>query len=107
MATLEDPNYVSHGFHLDCRVSKESYDEKMPSISVDGESGYVFDSVSVNARTSNMTNMPIITTEDGMVGSIYEDVKLRKFTMVFAQGFDGWDIYREQRSNTDDFSCDN
>ena len=109
MATLEDPNYVSHGFHLDCRVSKESYSGKegMPSISVDGESGYVFDSVSVNARTSNMTNMPIITTEDGMVGSIYEDVKLRKFTMVFAQGFDGWDIYREQRSNTDDFSCAN
>lgn len=109
MATLEDPNYVSHGFHLDCRVSKESYGNKegMPSISVDGESGYVFDSVSVNARTSNMTNMPIITTEDGMLGSIYEDVKLRKFTMVFAQGFDGWDIYREQRSNTDDFSCAN
>ena len=106
MATLEDPDFVSHGFHLDCRVSKESYKytTEPPKITVDGVNGYVFDTVRVNARTPNLTNTPIIATEAEMEGSIFEDIKLRKFTMVFAGGFDGWDIYRDQRTNTDDFS---
>ena len=38
-----------------------------------------------------------------MSGSIYEYVDLRKFTVFFYGGFDGWDVYRQQRSNTDEF----
>lgn len=38
-----------------------------------------------------------------MYGSIYEYVNLRKFTVFFYGGFDGWDVYRDQRTNTDDF----
>lgn len=104
MATLEDPAFMSHGFHLDCRLDAESYGSEAPKVTVDGEEGYVFDTVSVNARTSGQPNTPIIATENDMFGSIYEDIKLRKFTLVFANGFDGWDMYRDQRTNTDEFS---
>jgi hypothetical protein len=33
----------------------------------------------------------------------YHDIRTRKFTALFAGGFDGWDIYREQRTNTDEY----
>lgn len=107
MATLEDPDFVSHGFHLDCRLDKNSYaiTENSPKITVDGVEGYIFDTVNVNARTSTLTNTPIIAGEAEMEGCIFEDIKLRKFTMTFAGGFDGWDMYRAQRTNTDDFSA--
>ena len=104
MATIEDPEFTSHGFHLDCRLDKSSYGAGAPKITVDGEEGYVFDTVSVNARTSSQPSTPIIAGENEMYGSIYEDIKLRKFTLVFANGFDGWDIYRDQRTNTDEFA---
>ena len=106
MASIEGPDFMTHGFHLDCRVSKDSYNstDVVPNITVDGVEGYVFDSVSVNARTNNFNGTPIISTENEMSGCIFEDVKLRKFTVMFAGGFDGWDEYREQRTNTDDYS---
>jgi hypothetical protein len=33
----------------------------------------------------------------------YHDIRTRKFTALLAGGFDGWDIYREQRTNLDDY----
>ena len=79
MSTLEDPDFMSHGFHLDCRLDASSYSsENRPSITVDGVDGYVFDTVSVNARTSSLSNTPIIASENEMDGSIFEDVKTRK-----------------------------
>jgi phage tail sheath protein FI len=33
----------------------------------------------------------------------YYDIRTRKFTALFSGGFDGWDSYREQRTNTDDY----
>jgi hypothetical protein len=33
----------------------------------------------------------------------YHDIKTRKFTAMLAGGFDGWDEFRETRTNTDDF----
>ena len=33
----------------------------------------------------------------------YNDIRTRKFTALLAGGFDGWDIYREQRTNVDDY----
>lgn len=109
MATLEDPGFVSNGFHLDSRLSKVSYMpfSDAPTITVDGVSGYIFDTVSANAKANSSNQSPIIASEDEMQGCIFEDIKLRKFTMVFAGGFDGWDIYRQQRTNTDDFSYNN
>ena len=33
----------------------------------------------------------------------YHDIRTRKFTALLSGGFDGWDVYREQRSNLDDY----
>lgn len=103
-AYINDPAMLTQGFHLDSRLDKENYDKKhQPKITVDGEEGYVFDAVSVQSRTSTLTDIPAIGSETLMQGSIYEYVNLRKFTVYFYGGFDGWDPYRSQRTNTDDF----
>lgn len=33
----------------------------------------------------------------------YHDIKTRKFTALLSGGFDGWDIYRDVRTNTDEY----
>lgn len=103
-AYIEKPDMLTNGFHLDSRLNRSGYPNGyFPSVTVDGEEGYEFDAVSQNARTSILTDTPVIGTEAMMQGTIYENVNLRKFTMYFYGGFDGWDVYRQQRSNTDDF----
>lgn len=42
-------------------------------------------------------------SESGVVGTAYESVSARKFTVAPAGGFDGWDIYRTVRTNGDVF----
>jgi hypothetical protein len=107
MASIESPSFMSHGFHLDCRMDIKSYDSnsEKPRITVDGETDYIFDTVSVNARTSKLNQKPVIASEDDMYGSIFEDVKLRKFTMCFYGGYDGWDEYRDSRTNTNEYTA--
>lgn len=97
--------FLTPGFHLDSRVtdSKAVWAENPPTIQVDGETGYTFNVVSINNRTLTQTETPIIGTEEEMLGSIYEMANLRKFTVCFYGGFDGWDIYRGSRTNTDEY----
>ena len=102
-AYIEDPRFLSRGFHLDSRLDSQTGGAYVSGITVDGEAGYEFDAVSTNSRTSTLTEPPIIGTEDDMFGSIYEYVNLRKFTVFFYGGFDGWDDYRDQRTNTDNY----
>lgn len=103
-AYINDPDFLSHGFHLDSRLNLDSYgSENKPKITVDGESGYKFDAVSTQNRTTILDGTPLIGKESEMYGSIYEYVDLRKFTVYFYGGFDGWDVYRSYRSNTDEF----
>lgn len=103
-AYIDEPEMLSNGFHLDARLDPSNYSDKTgPLVTVDGETGYKFDSVSVNSRTTTLTDIPAIGTEELMAGSIYQYVNLRKFTVYFYGGFDGWDAYRSERSNTDDF----
>ena len=102
-AYVDDPKFVTHGFHLDSRLDKSNYASDSPTITVDGVSGYTFDAVSASESTNLLNQPPVIGTESEMYGSIYENVNLRKFTVYFYGGFDGWDIYRDSRSNTDDF----
>ena len=93
------------GFHLDSTLnSANSNINKDKGITVDGEVGYEWETVSPNSVTSE-GKVPIIGSEADMVGTIYESVGTRKFTAYFYGGFDGWDIYREQRSNGDDFKA--
>lgn len=103
-AYSQEPEYLSQGFHLDSRLNLDGYPEnEKPIITVDGAYGYVFDAVSTQNRTAIYDETPVIGTEAEMQGSIYEYVDLRKFTVYFYGGFDGWDPYRTYRSNTDDF----
>lgn len=104
MATVDEPGFVTHGFHLDSRLDIDSYGADKPVVTVDGINGYEFDTVSPNEVLQGMFTIPTISSEENMKDSIYEDVKLRKFTMMFYGGFDGWDVYRKQRSNTNRFA---
>ena len=102
-AYIETPDFISHGFHLDSRLDVAGGGLAESAYTVDGEGGYIFDCVSTNSRTSQLSEPPIIDKEENMYGSIYEYVNLRKFTVFFYGGFDGWDVYRDQRTNTDNF----
>ena len=101
---MDYPEYICGGFHLDARLDMKGYESGLePIVTVDGVSGYTFISVPTTERTRTLTETPIIASEVDMQGSIYENVDLRKFTAYFYGGFDGWDIYRDARSNTDNF----
>lgn len=101
---IDSPSVLTHGFHLDSRLNMDGY-QKRPKVTVDGESGYKFDAVSQNNRTSTLSDAPIIGTEESMQNTIYSYVNLRKFTVYFYGGFDGWDEFRTSRTNTDDFKA--
>lgn len=107
-AYTANPDLLTNGFHLDSRLNEKAYvSGNMPTITVDGETGYKFDAVSTQNRTTDLPETPVIGKESDMYGSIYEYVDLRKFTIYFYGGFDGWDIYRDERTNTDDFKKSN
>ena len=102
-AYINDPRFISHGFHLDSRLDSVNGGIASSSYTVDGISGYVFDCVSTDSRTSTLPGIPLIGTEQEMYGSIYEYVNLRKFTLYFYGAFDGWDDYRDERTNKDEY----
>ena len=94
------PDMICNGFHMDSILSNYSPEETY----VDGMQGYRFSSVSVKKIGSEefrprLINAPYIN------GTIYKDVALRKFTVYFYGGFDGWDVNREQRTNTDNYKA--
>lgn len=98
--------YHTNGFHLDSYINTTGTTETI-TIMVDGVSGYTFDTPDENTGKDlfEIENFqkPHIGTEDEMSYTIYSDKKLRKFTCYPYGGFDGWDIYRTKRTNTDDF----
>lgn len=102
---IDSPSVLTHGFHLDSRLNMDGYQKSWPKVTVDGESGYKFDAVSQNNRTNTLSDTPIIGTEESMQNTIYSYVNLRKFTVYFYGGFDGWDEFRTSRTNTDDFKA--
>lgn len=105
-AYIDSPSVLTHGFHLDSRLNMDGYQtSERPTVTVDGEMGYKFDAVSQNSRTSTLTNAPMIGTEEAMTDTIYSYVNLRKFTVYFYGGFDGWDEFRTSRTNTDEFKA--
>jgi Phage tail sheath protein subtilisin-like domain len=80
-------NYVSKGFHMD--------------------SGATVVTISNNALTSGQTAFECGTAEFRNDPETQENpyyfIYSRKFTVCLAGGFDGWDIYREFRTNEDRF----
>ena len=100
---------VTPGFHLDSNIAGSS-DSTSGTVMIDGYIEAVFETVSQNTKTQHMSAPTISNTEKGneaMTNSIYGDIKLRKFTVCFAGGFDGWDVHRERRTNTNEYKSTN
>ena len=97
-----NPQKLSNGFHMDSIMSVEGYDNKGI---VDGISGFTFTTVSKDKVGSEMLIPRLINAPAYVSQTIYKDVAVRKFTMYFYGGFDGWDVNRESRTNTDDYKA--
>lgn len=105
------PNGLTPCFHLDSRILEGQPDENgevtqgnnHQTVKVDGMTGYEWVTVGKGNTVGDFDIEPRIGTEEVMANSIYEDIRWRKFTLCFYGGFDGWDYYRESRSNSDDF----
>ena len=105
--SAEYANGYTNGFHLDSNLTILTDESVMgtggtATIRVDGEDSMGWTTVSVNSVTAE-GYPPVMGEESQMEGTIYENVKLRKFTCCFYGGFDGWDPYRGSRTNTNDF----
>ena len=86
---------LTKGFHMDVNAT-----------------GATIDNVEIVINASGDTYSPVFLFDTGccefrndadLVGTAYEKVYSRKFTFVPYGGFDGWDVYRTRRSNTDNF----
>jgi len=95
-----NPDYITNGFHMDAILNK--FDSA--STFVDGLSGYVFTPVS-DKKVGSETKIPRIINGAYMDYTIYRDVTARKFTTCFYGGFDGWDVNRTERTNTDEYKA--
>lgn len=100
-ATKEnDTTRHTAGFHMDALVGLPN-----TKVYIDGVSGYSFESVSYE-KVGTETYVPrLYDSSSYLDNSIYRDANLRKFTVCFYGGFDGWDINRESRTNTDDYKA--
>ncbi|MCK9541934.1 MAG: hypothetical protein M0R03_07890 [Novosphingobium sp.] len=102
-------------FHLDSRVgvnNATTVDGSNPKLIDGGETGeslylYNWQTVGMTNTLDNSTNPPQISSAEDVIDTIYEKIALRKFTVLTYGGFDGWDIYRQQRTTTDDFKLSN
>lgn len=101
-----DPEKLTNGFHLDAifTASMENLEEgqEPPIVQVDGQSGFTFTSVSP-VQMNKFNRIPRIIPTAYLDECLYKDVNLRKFTVYPYGGFDGWDIHRDRRTNTNEF----
>jgi len=86
---------LTKGFHMDIDVT-----------------GATIDGVEVVYNSSGDTYSPVFLfdvgccefrTDSGIIGTGYEKIYARKFTFAPYGGFDGWDVYRDQRTNKDTY----
>ena len=94
------PSMICNGFHMDAIISKYSNN----NIYVDGENNYRFSTVSAD-KVGSETKIPRLINSSYINQTIYKDASLRKFTVYFYGGFDGWDVNRESRTNTDRYKA--
>lgn len=99
-AEYADMWHKTAGFHLDATINASSG----MTVVVDGVSGATFTTVS-SAKVGSEAYIPEIAANAFMEQTIYADVNLRKFTVCFYGGFDGWDVNRESRTNTDNYKA--
>lgn len=97
---FDNVKYLGKGFHLDSRIGN---DDICKDLTVDGADGYEFDCVSAGNVVSEKA--PMIGTASLMEDTIYEDINLRKFTVLFYGGFDGWNIHEDRRTIDDKYNA--
>ena len=93
-----DPSRITNGFHLDAIFTTQS----AATPQVDGESGYTFTTVDP-IQMNRYNRIPRILPTEYLEQCLYKDVNLRKFTVYPYGGFDGWDINRDHRTNTNEY----
>ena len=87
-ATESEPwNYQTRGFHMDSGATIITVSK---SYSTSGEPAFDCGVAAFHSEPESQENP-------------YYNLFARKFTTCFAGGFDGWDIYREYRTNLDRF----
>jgi hypothetical protein len=108
--TYTDGMYTD-GFHLDSRVNDcttlvDGINPGVNCLSNNSEDHikgtYTWQTPSVDTLGLGGES-PQITSSEDVVGTIYENGQMRKFTVCFYGGFDGWDPYRTSRTTRDDF----
>ena len=116
-AYADIPGSLTPCFHLDSRIFEGMPDEEgrvanplggtgtaqPQKVSVDGITGYQWVTVGAGNTLDLFGIQPRFGEEETMINTIYEDKRARKFTLCFYGGWDGWDYYRQSRSNSDDF----
>ncbi len=80
--------YLTKGFHMDSGATVVTVSS---SYVTSGQSAFEVGTGSFNSEPSDNTNP-------------YYNLISRKFTLLAYGGFDGWDIYREYRTNSDTFA---
>lgn len=93
-----DPTRITNGFHLDSIFTAQP--DAVPQ--VDGETGFTFTTVDP-IQMNKYNRIPRILPTDYLDQCLYKDVNLRKFTVYPYGGFDGWDINRDHRTNTNEY----
>ena len=103
--------YYTDGFHLDARVSNCNtvVDGENPNVDCTGTNKDLYTNGVFTWQTPPLEmkgdgdEPPMISTPEDILGTIYEDINMRKFTLCFYGGFDGWDAYRTYRTTSDNF----
>jgi hypothetical protein len=84
------------GFHLDVNAPSCTVENALVP---DYRGGFFVDTTSTYNPTFDGGCCSFLT-EAGVVGTPYERLRARKFTFAPYGGFDGWDEYRTERTNT-------
>lgn len=95
-------NNYTNGFHLDSNLERTTNENGVVTVRVDGEEIKKWTAVS-STNLGDGEYAPTIGASAHMNDSLYANIKTRKFTACFYGGFDGWDIYRGSRTNTDEY----
>ena len=95
-----NPDKITNGFHLDAIFNEMA--TETTKVQVDGEKGYKFTAVD-SIQMVKYDKIPRILPTDYLDQCLYKDINLRKFTVYPYGGFDGWDINRDRRTNTNNY----
>jgi len=86
-ADFDSWNYLTKGFHMDSGATVITIASNYLS---SGDTAF-------EVGAGSFQSEPLLKTDT------YYYLYSRKFSMLFYGGFDGWDIYRETRTNSDDY----